>query len=255
MRGTRRVFDGRAMRATASILSVVLLLALVLVPVRPAVAALISTAQEIQIGRDAARELEGRFGVVTDPAQTARLAALGQRLARISDRPDLPWRFRILDVRDVNAISLPGGFIYVTRGMLGFVTSDDELAFVLAHEVAHVNQRHHVAILERSFFLSIVITLLFGGDPTAGQVANFVGTLINRGFGRGAEFEADKVGVGLAHRAAFRADAGLRFMERLRAAEGRDPGQFEVLFRTHPALNDRIVRVREELRRLGYRVA
>jgi len=134
------------------------------------------------------------------------------------------------------------------------VQSDDELAFVLAHEVAHVNQRHHVSLLERYFFLSIVITLLFGGDTTATQVANFVGFLLSRGFNRGFEFEADRVGVTFAHRARFRAAAGLRFMERLRAEEARDPSQFEVLFRTHPGLQDRIVRVREELRKLGYQV-
>ncbi len=218
----------------------------------PARAALISTQQEIAIGREAARDLEGRFGVVRDAAATDRLAAIGARLTALSDRRDLPWTFRILNQRAVNAVSLPGGFIYVTRGMLDFVRSEDELAFVLAHEVAHVNQRHHVSLLERHFFMGIVISLLFGGDPTATQVANFVGFLLSRGFSRSAEFEADQVGVRLTHRAGFRADAGLRFMERLRAAEGRDPSQFEVLFRTHPALPDRILRVREELRRLGY---
>ncbi|MDR7470509.1 MAG: M48 family metalloprotease [Armatimonadota bacterium] len=219
---------------------------------RPAHAALISTQQEVAIGREAARDLESRFGVVRDAAETGRLAAIGGRLAAVSDRRDLPWTFRILNQRAVNAVSLPGGFVYVTRGMLDFVRSEDELAFVLAHEVAHVNQRHHVNLLERHFFMGIVISLLFGGDPTATQVANFVGFLLSRGFSRSAEFEADQVGVHFTHRAGFRADAGLQFMERLRAAEGRDPSQFEVLFRTHPALPDRIVRVREELRRLGY---
>lgn len=219
---------------------------------QPARGALISTQQEIAIGREAARDLESRFGVVRDAPATGRLGAIGGRLAGVSDRRDLPWTFRILNQRAVNAVSLPGGFIYVTRGMLDFVRSEDELAFVLAHEVAHVNQRHHVSLLERHFFMGIVISLLFGGDPTATQVANFVGFLLSRGFSRSAEFEADQVGVRLAHRAGFRADAGLRFMERLRVAEGRDPSQFEVLFRTHPALPDRIVRVREELRRLGY---
>lgn len=235
-------------------LALLLILVLMLgIPAPRAQAALISTQQEIAIGRDAAADLEARYGVVQDAAQTRRLAVTGARLAAVSDRRDLPWRFRILNQREVNAISLPGGFIYVTRGMLAFVNSDDELAFVLAHEVAHVNQRHHVSLLERYFFLSIVITLLFGGDTTATQVANFVGFLLSRGFNRGFEFEADRVGLTFAHRAGFRADAGLRFMERLRAAEGRDPSQFEVLFRTHPGLQDRITRVREELRRLGYR--
>src|SRR3989304_5687225 len=110
-----------------------------------------------------ARGVGARLGVARDPAQPRRLSAIGARLAAVSDRRDLPWRFHILNQKEVNAISLPGGFIYVTRGMLRFVQSDDELAFVLAHEVAHVNQRHHVSLLERNFFLSIVITLLFGG--------------------------------------------------------------------------------------------
>lgn len=220
----------------------------------PAQAAILSTRQEIAIGRDAARELEARYGIVSDPAQTRRLAAIGDRLAAVSDRADLPWRFRILNQGEINAVSLPGGFIYITRGMLAFVHSGDELAFVLAHEVAHVNQRHHVDLLERHFFLAIVITLLFGGDAQTAQVADFVGFLLQRGFSRTFELEADRVGLRLTHRAGFRADAGLRFMERLRAAEGRDPGAVEVLFRTHPGLADRIVRVREELRRLGYQV-
>mgnify|MGYP000088412441 CR=1 FL=1 len=242
---------GASRKQTALAAALVALLTVGAVP-WPAHAALISTQQEVAIGREAARDLESRFGVVRDAEATARVAAIGGRLAGVSDRRDLPWTFRILNQRTVNAISLPGGFVYVTRGMLDFVRSDDELAFVLGHEVAHVNQRHHVSLLERHFFMGIVISLLFGGDPTATQVANFVGFLLSRGFSRSAEFEADQVGVRLTHRAGFRADAGLQFMERLRAAEGRDPSQFEVLFRTHPALPDRIVRVREELRRLGY---
>jgi predicted Zn-dependent protease len=238
------------------VLSLALVAVLILGPEAPAAAAvLIGTAQEIALGRDAARDVEGRYGVVQDAAHLRRLAAIGGRLAAVSDRRDLPWQFRILNAREVNAISLPGGFIYVTREMLAFMRSDDELAFVLAHEVAHVDRRHHVQLLERHFFFAIAISLLFGGDVTATQVANFVGFLLHRGFSRSAEFEADRVGVRLAHRAGFRADAGIAFMERLRAAEGRDPGQFEVLFRTHPALPDRIMRVRQELRALGYQAS
>jgi predicted Zn-dependent protease len=220
----------------------------------PAVsAALISTAQEIRIGREAAVDLERRYGVDADPVRTRRLTAVGGRLTAVSVRRDLPWRFRILAVRQVNAVSLPGGFVYVTRGMLDVLRSDDELAYVLAHEIAHVNQRHHVQLIEQYFALSIVITLLFGGDATTAQIADFVGFLLTRGFSRGREFEADDVGVGFAHRAGFRADAGLAVLERLRAIEGRDPSQVEVLFRTHPGLADRIVRMRRRLRGLGYR--
>jgi len=79
--------------------------------------------------------------------------------------------------------------------------------------------------------------------------------MMTRGFSRELEFEADRVGVGYAHKAGMNAGAGLAFMERLRVAEGRNPSQFEVLFRTHPALSERMVRVRQQLRGLGYRVS
>lgn len=226
----------------------------ILIPAAPAHAAIISTEQEIQIGREAAQEIEQEFGVTDNPALNRYVSNVGLRLAAVSDRKELPWTFRILNSSDVNAISLPGGFVYVTRGMLSFLRSEDELAFVLAHEIGHVSKRHHVQLIERNFFFSIVISLLFGRDPTAAQVANFARFLMTRGFSREFEFEADRLGVAYTHRAEINAAAGLTFMERLRAAQGRDPSQFEVLFRTHPALAERIVRVRQHLRGLGYRV-
>jgi predicted Zn-dependent protease len=230
--------------------------ALTLVPVAPAAAALISTSQEIGIGRDAAAQLEAEYGIYQDPAAHAYLASIGARIAATSGRPNLPWTFRILNTSQVNAISLPGGYIYVTKGMMSFAQSEAELAFVLAHEIGHVDRRHHVTLIERHMGLSLLFMIIFGGraDTTA-QIANIVGVLLTRGFSREAEFEADRVGVSLAHAAGFDAGAGLAFMERLRAAEGRDPSNFQVLFQTHPALGDRITRVRDQLRTLGYRVS
>jgi predicted Zn-dependent protease len=232
-----------------------LVLGLVAAPAAPAAAAFLSTAQEIAIGRRAAVELERELPVLADPGARALVSGIGRRLTALSDRPQLPWTFQVLHTDTINAISLPGGFIYVTRGMLRFVRSPDELAFVLGHEVAHVERRHHVALLEREFFFTLVLQLLFGGSPSTAQIAGFVRVLVNRGFSREAEFEADRVGTTLTHRAGFNAGAGLAFMERMRAAEGRDPSQVEVFFSTHPGMADRLTRVRELLRRLGYRVA
>lgn len=232
-----------------------LLVALVGGPAAPAAAAIISTAQEVSIGRQAAAELESEIPVLHDPGPTGFVTSVGLRLAAASDRKDLPWTFKVLNTDKVNAISLPGGFIYVTRGMLSFVQSPDELAFVLGHEVAHVERRHHVAIIERDFFFTVVLQLLFGGSPNNAQIASLVRVLANRGFSREAEFDADLVGTTLTHRSGFNAGAGLTFMERMRVAEGRDPSRVEVFFSTHPGLADRMVRVRELLRRLGYQVA
>lgn len=221
----------------------------------PASAAWLSQEEEIRIGRQAAAELEAEVGLVRDPMLMARVAAAGRRVAAVSDRRGVPYTFKVMRGRAVNAVSLPGGFIYATEGLLRFVQSDHELAFVMAHEVGHVAARHHVAIIERHFWLAIVARLLTGSDPTSGQIADLVRFFLTTGFSREAEFEADHLGVTYAHRAGYDASAGLMFMQRLRAAEGRDPSQFEVLFRTHPGLADRIQRVRERLRALGYRVA
>jgi predicted Zn-dependent protease len=173
----------------------------------------------------------------------------------VSTRRDLSYTFKVLRGREANAISLPGGFIYATEGLMRFVQSDAELAFVVGHEVGHVAARHHVAMIEQHLLLGLLGRLLLGGDGVAALAGDVVRLLLTRGFSRENEFQADQLGVGFAHRAGYDASAALTFMTRLRASEGRDPDSVEVLLRTHPALGDRIQRVRSELRTLGYRLA
>lgn len=230
-------------------------LATVAMPASPAAAGLIGRNEEVRIGRRAAASLEAEVGLAGDPSLAARLAGVGQRVAAHSGRRDLPYTFKVLRGREVNAISLPGGFIYATEGLVRFVESDAELAFVMAHEVGHVAARHHVTMIERHFLFSLVARLLLGGDATASQIAEIVRFFLARGFSREFEYEADRLAVNYAHRAGFDASAALVFMARLRASGDRDPDRFEVLFRTHPGLADRITRVREHLRRLGYPAA
>lgn len=230
-------------------------LAVLLVPAAPAAASLISQDEEIRIGRQAAAQLEAEVGLVADPALVARLSGLGHRVAAVSDRRDLPYTFKVLRGKEVNAISLPGGFIYATAGLMRFVESDAELGFVMGHEVGHVAARHHVIMIERQFYLALVAQVLLGRNASALQIGDVLRFLLTQGFSRENEFEADQRGVMYAHRAGLDASAGLRFMERLRATEGKDPSQVEVLMRTHPATADRIQRLRDQLRNLGYRVA
>lgn len=225
------------------------------VPARPAVAGIIGRDEEIRIGRHAAAGLEAEVGLTRDPSLAARAAGVGQRVAAVSDRRGLPYAFKVLRGREVNAVSLPGGFIYATEGLVRFVQSDAELAFVMAHEVGHVAARHHVTMIERHFLFGLVARLLLGGDATATQIAEIVRFFLSRGFSREFEFEADRLAVNYAHRAGYDASAALGFMSRLRASGDGDPGKYEVLLRTHPGLTDRITRVREHLRRLGYRDA
>ncbi len=218
-------------------------------------AELINTEHEIAIGEQVAHEVESRYGIIENPIQTRQLEEVGLRIAKVSDRSALPWKFKILNTRQVNAISLPGGIIYLTTGMMSFLRFEDELAFVLGHEVGHVSRRHHVRLLERNFYIALVIQFLFGNQPRVADVAGMANLMLAQGFNRELEFEADHLGVSSAHKAGFDASAALGMMERLRRAEGKDPTQFEVFFRTHPALADRIVRVKTQLRELGYRTS
>jgi predicted Zn-dependent protease len=246
-----RVLHPQAQRAVRAGVLAVLLLA---THAHPALAAIISQDEEIRIGREAAAQLEAEVGLSADPSLAIRLQGVGRRVAAVSSRRSLAYSFKVIRGRDVNAISLPGGFIYATEGLMRFAQTDAELAFVMGHEIGHVAARHHVAMIEQHMMLGLLSRLLLGGNATTAAAGEILRFLLTRGFSRENEAEADRLGVGFAHRAGFDASAALEFLGRLRAAEGRDPDRFEVLLRTHPATSDRIQRVRAELRAIGYRV-
>ncbi len=111
--------------------------------------ALISESQEIAIGEASHPEILGEFGIVESPALQEYFSRIGMELAKISHRPDLPWRFTILDTHVVNAFAVPGGFVYFTRGILVHMNNEAELAGVLGHEIGHVTARHSVSQLSR----------------------------------------------------------------------------------------------------------
>jgi predicted Zn-dependent protease len=112
--------------------------------------ALITEAQEIEMGRSAAEQAAQSIGLVDDPALQAYVDRLGQALARDSERPALPWSFRVVDDPTPNAFALPGGYIFVTRGLLGMMRNEAELVSVLGHEIGHVTARHSVTIISRA---------------------------------------------------------------------------------------------------------
>ena len=111
---------------------------------------LIGEAQEIQMGREADQEISASLGLYADEAAQRYVSALGQELAAKSERPDLPWSFKVVDDPIVNAFALPGGFIYVTRGIMAHLSSEAELVAVLGHEIGHVTGRHSVERLSKA---------------------------------------------------------------------------------------------------------
>jgi predicted Zn-dependent protease len=251
-------------RAPVLLLAVVLGVAVSAPPAGPVPAAQaqlfgVSEQQEIQIGRQVEAQLARKPGFADDPRQLAYVRSIGLRLARVSERPTLPWTYHILNDSGVNALAAPGGFIFVTRGLLGFVRSESELAFVVGHETTHVAHRHAVELAQRDMelqFGAILLTqLVFGGSFTAYQLSQIGRALVDARYSREKELEADHYGVIYARKAGFDPTAALTFFERLQASEKQQPGVFQHAFENHPDTSVRIAAIRAELRDMGYQVA
>ncbi|HEX2951861.1 MAG TPA: M48 family metallopeptidase [Armatimonadota bacterium] len=200
---------------------------------------------EIQIGRQASADLERQYGVVNNPSQLARIRRIGSSIAAVSQRRNLPWSFKILNMSDVNAMALPGGFVYVTRGLLATNLTDSELAGVMAHEIAHVNQRHTVKAIQRAMTYELLAGLLFGGSSAAIQTA--AGLAIQYALelphSRSDEYEADAIGIRLAYNAGYPADGLVQFLRVLQSMTGRQ--RTPEWLQTHPLTSARIARAQQ----------
>jgi predicted Zn-dependent protease len=217
-----------------------------------------SEKHEIQLGRRVEAQIEKRYGFDSDPQSNERVAGLGMRLAAVSERPNLPWTYHIVRDASVNAFAVPGGFVFVTQGLMSFVNSDDELAFVLAHETTHIAHRHAVDLAERDMELQVgfilLTQLLFPGSAIAYQISQITRGLVDARFSRDKELEADHYGLIYAQKAGFDPAASIPFFERLQQLE-KEPNGLGRAFANHPPTPDRIKAVRAELRQLGYEVA
>jgi predicted Zn-dependent protease len=208
---------------------------------------------EILLGQRVEAQFERYYD--TDPEANQRVAGIGLRLAAVSERPDLPWRYHIVQHPSVNAFAIPGGAILVTTGLLNVVNSDDELAFVLGHETTHIAHRHTVSLIERDAALQLgflVLTqIVLHGNAAAYQLSQITRVLLDAKYSRDQEAEADQYGVIFAQRAGFDPTAALSFFERLQQSEnGRRGGPLA----NHPPTADRIKAVSSELREMGYTV-
>jgi predicted Zn-dependent protease len=211
---------------------------------------LISEKKERELGQEAASEVERTVGLVQDPALVGYVSEIGRRLVAHTSTPDAPYRFQVADDTEPNAFALPGGFVYVTRGLLALANSEDELAGVIGHEIGHVVARHSVRQIEAS----APFALLFGVpsaivgivSPALGGIVGGVGKvasgLVLAPYSRDQEREADQIGIQLAARAGWDPaglPALLRTLEREEALAGGDPSRIS-FFANHPATPERV---------------
>jgi predicted Zn-dependent protease len=213
-----------------------------------------SEEEELAIGKEVVAATLGSYPPIRDTGLQHRLNQIGVWIALQSSRPDLPWRFVAVESPTINAFAAPGGTILVTRGMLGHVTNEAELACVLGHEIGHVTRRHHIAVLQKSLLVSAGASALgatskAGSDEYRRLLIGESKEIFTRRLDRGAEREADEDGILLAARAGYDPAACLNFMQRLAGLKA-DTGALAALYKTHPTAKERVVDVDGALGRL-----
>lgn len=209
--------------------------------------------EEIALGRELAGRTMGAAPLVNDARLQRYVNQVGRAIAAQSDRPELPWRFGIIDTPSVNAFAAPGGAILVTRGLYEALDNEAQLAAVLGHEVAHVMKRHHVDVMRKQAGTQALAGagqtyLQATGRDRTGIADKVLGTgaeIFTKQLDQSAEFEADSVGLQLATKAGYSAVGMVDLLQKLQARAGQPSSN--LLFETHPHPNDRLARVAEVL--------
>ncbi len=204
---------------------------------------LLSEAEEIAIGQRGDAEIRREMGVYRDEELQRYVSGIGERLAAVSHRPTLPWTFTVVDVPAVNAFALPGGYIYVTRGLLAHLGDESELAGVLGHEIGHVTARHASQQYTRNAGGSIGVLLasIFvpGVAPFSDLASAGLGTLFLK-YGRDDELESDRLGVEYAAKAGWDPDSVPRFLTTLSRLDAMSERGIPNWLSTHPDPGSRV---------------
>lgn len=217
---------------------------------------LVDEAGEIRLGQEADAQITTAVGEYTEtPTATALVQSIGKALAAESERPGLPWTFRLLDDPGVNAFALPGGFVYVTRGILAHLGSDDELAAALAHEIGHVTARHGAVQMRKTAVARRSVGLFRVIDPNlqhVGGIAARTAGLALLKYSRDDENEADDLGLRYITRTGYRPAAIAEVFRVLVSITSAHQGQrVPTWMSTHPEPEARLARIEAQLRERG----
>jgi predicted Zn-dependent protease len=206
--------------------------------------------QEVEIGRDMAARLLGAAPLVSDPKLQRYVNQVGRWLASQTERPDLPWQFGVLDSPGLNAFAVPGGTIFVTKGLVQRMRSEAELAGVLAHEIGHVLKKHHLKAIQKSAQASIAgdaLSMLNSRSAEArDKLIGFGTEMYARGLDKDDELEADRLGVVIAARGGYDAYGLPAVLQTLQGMNPQDSA-LALMFKTHPAPGDRLDALAEKM--------
>lgn len=211
----------------------------------------VDTQKEVNIGKSIAESIEKskEIKLDPDPLMTERVNEVGQRIASISGRKEVKYTFRVIDKDDVNAFALPGGYVFIFKGLVDKVSKDDELAAVIAHEIAHVVARHSIKRLQGGVgynILQILMAVTGAGRSDAGRIDAAFGQLI-MSYSREDEALADKLAVKYLKEAGYDPWAVVSLLKKLQDADKAEPIRPYTGYRSHPYVADRIRMVKKEL--------
>ena len=206
----------------------------------------VSTQQEVQIGADYSAQINRQLPMLNDRATLSFTNQIGQQLARIADPRGIQYHFYVVNSDVVNAFALPGGHVYVNRGIIERADNLSEFAGVLAHEIGHVAERHSIEQLQRAqqanMGLAVLYGVLLGRNPSGVEQAGIQvgGSAVFAGYTRDAEREADAVAVGYMVRAGYNPNGLPSFFQELLELQQRQPSRVEQWFSTHPTTQERV---------------
>jgi predicted Zn-dependent protease len=217
---------------------------------------LISEEEELQMGAQFAQQLEKELKFINEPETNAYIDRLGQSIAKASQRSNIPYHFFVVDSDEVNAFAVPGGYLYVNRGLIEAAANESELAGVMGHEIGHIVGRHSARQMSQQYGISIIAGLALGQNPnmlaelTAQILAN--GALMN--YSREMESEADTYGVQELYDVGIDPNGLPSFFDKLRAMEEQagagGAGGIDKYFSSHPNTADRAANTRAQIAKL-----
>ncbi len=212
----------------------------------------INEPQEISLGEGIASNLLGAAPLLDNPAVQQYVNRVGRWLTLQTERPDLPWQFGVLDDNDVNAFAAPGGYVFITKGLLAQMNSEAELAGVLAHEISHVLRKHHLQAIKKGARAELLADLANdaiknqGADPRFSKLVSAGTEVYARGLDKNDEFEADRMGVVIAARAGYDPYGLPAVLQTLQSLNPND-SSLALMFKTHPAVADRLSQLDREM--------
>lgn len=208
---------------------------------------ILSKSEQIRIGREGSTEVEKAYPLSKNPADNAMVERIGQKLVAANSLTKWPYTFKILEDREVNALSLPGGPVYLFRGMVDLCEGDeDEMACVMAHELGHVDREHAAKQYSQGMLTNILI--IFGTRGAAATAADVVSALAQLRYSREDEYESDRIGIRYAYKAGYDPNAIVRFFERMKRLEkSGTKDQIANNLRSHPLTDARIVAAKKEI--------